>query len=85
MCFHLENIISGLASIVDEVAQLWGYGTPMDLVGVNPYKAWKVKVLEKIPNSDILILPSGQQFKSYNKKFGIIQEVLFSLTWLCFE
>jgi hypothetical protein len=80
MCFNPENIISGLASIVDEVAQLWGYGIPMDLVRVNPYKAWKVKVLEKIPNSEFLILPSGQQFKNYNRKIGTIQEVLFSLT-----
>jgi hypothetical protein len=57
----------------------------MDLVKVNPYKAWKVKVLEKIQNSEFLILPSGQQFKNYNQKIGTIQEVLFSLTWLCFE
>ena len=85
MCFHPENIICGLASIVDEVAQLWGYGIPMDLVIINPYKAWKMKVLEKIPNSDFLIFPSGQQFKSYNQKISTIQEVLFSLTWLCFE
>ena len=84
MCFHLENIISRLASIVDEVAQLWGYGIPMDLVRVYPYKTWKVKVLEKVPNSNFLILPSGQQFKSYNRKIGTIQEVLLSLTCLCF-
>ena len=78
MCFNPENIISGLASIVDEVAQLWGYGIPIDLVRVYPYKAWKVKVLENIPNSDFLILPSGQQFKSYNRKIDTIQEVLLS-------
>ena len=84
MCFHPENIISGLTSIVDEVAELWGYGIPMDLVRVYPFKAWKVKVLEKIPNSDFLIFPSGQQFKSYNGKIGTIQEVLLSSTCLCF-
>lgn len=38
MCFHPENIISELASIVNEVAQLWKYGIPMDLVKINPYK-----------------------------------------------
>ena len=63
---------------------MWGYGIPMDLVRVNPYKAWKMKVLEKIPNSEFFIFQSGQQFKSYNRKIGTIQEVLLSLICLCF-
>lgn len=79
MCFHPENIISGLASIVDEVAQLWGYGIPMDLVRVNPYKTWKVRVSTKILNFDFLILPSGQQFKNYNRRVGTIGEVMLYL------
>ena len=65
MCFQPENIINGVASIGDEVAQLWGCGIPMDLVRVNPYKAWKVKVLEKFPNSVFF----------YSSKWSTIQKL----------
>lgn len=38
MCFPSENIISGMACIIDEVAKLCGYGTQLDLVKISPYK-----------------------------------------------
>lgn len=64
--FSLENAISCLTRIVSKVAQLCEYNTPLDLVRVNPYKVWKVKVLEKFPNLDFLLLPTSQLFKNHN-------------------